>query len=249
MGVKWVWLFLLLLADCTSEIKAILFDCDGTLVDSEWAHYVGWKKALNDFGSDLSVEEYCPYVGKSAQLNAKLLAESRGIEQVDRFFCIKTAYYRELCEAGLAPIAPTVAFLQKLVEEKHRLGLKIGVCSAARKAHILIHLKNLQIDHLFDVILSGQEDLKDYSDPEGVNKPKPYIYQHAMKLLGVDPEETVVIEDSASGAWAGVTAGCFTIAVPNLYTKHHDFSHTHWQLDSFSDIDVAGFFHHITKVR
>ena len=70
-----------------------------------------------------------------------------------------------------------------------------------------------------------------------------------MKLLGVDPEETVVIEDSASGAWAGVKAGCFTIAVPNLYTKHHDFSHTHWQLDSFSDMDVAGFFHHITRTR
>jgi beta-phosphoglucomutase-like phosphatase (HAD superfamily) len=190
MRIKWIGLFLLLMADCMSEIKAILFDCDGTLVDSEWAHYTGWKKALNDFGSDLSVEEYCPYVGKSAQINALLLAESKGIDLVDldHFFTIKTDYYLQLCEAGVAPIAPTVAFLQKLVEEKHRLGLKIGVCSAARREHILIHLKNLQIDHLFDIVLSGQEDLTDYSDPEGVNKPKPYIYQHAVNNSRIKAE-------------------------------------------------------------
>ena len=138
-------------------------------------------------------------------------------------------------------ISATVHFLKSLAAEKESLGIKIGVCSASGKEEILSHLRHLEIDHLLDLVLSGREDLEEYVDPEGVNKPKPYIYLHAMKKLGALPGETVVIEDSASGASAGVSAGCFTIAVPNAYTKHHDFSRTNWQLASFADMDIRQF--------
>ncbi len=234
-------------ANCFGGVKAVLFDCDGTLVDSEYAHYMGWKQALNDLGSDLILEDYYQYAGKSAETNAKLLAEKMGRNCADDLLKRKTEYYRGLCKTGLPPIQNTIAFLKSLASKKDSLGIKIGVCSASRKEEILSHLKHLEIDHLFDVVLSGQGDLHEYSDPEGVNKPKPYIYLHAMKLLGVSPSETVVIEDSASGATAGVSAGCFTIAVPNNYTKHHDFSHTHWQLDSFSEIEVADFLNKVEE--
>ena len=116
-----------------------------------------------------------------------------------------------------------------------------GVCSAAKKGEILAHLASLQIDHLLDIVLSGQEDLVGYFDPDGVNKPKPYIYLHAMKQLGVEPADTVVIEDSAPGVAAGVAAGCFTIAIPNDYTRNHEFSDADLQLESLKDIDVSGF--------
>jgi HAD superfamily hydrolase (TIGR01509 family) len=227
--------------NCFADIKAVLFDCDGTLVDSEYAHYTAWRKALNDLGGDLALEEYYQYVGKSAETNAKLLAERVEIDSED-LLKIKRGYYRDLCKTGLSPIVGTVEFLKGLASEKEKLGIKIGVCSAAVKEEIVSHLKHLKIDHLFDIVLSGQEDLSEYSDPEGVNKPKPYIYLHAMKMLGVRPEETVVIEDSAPGALAAASAGCFTIAVPNEYTRHHDFSHTNWQLESFANVGIDEFF-------
>jgi beta-phosphoglucomutase-like phosphatase (HAD superfamily) len=143
---------------------------------------------------------------------------------------------------GLPPIAPTVKFLKTLLQEKESLGLKIGVCSAAKKEEILAHLQHLGLEGKLDIVLSGQEDLVGYSDPEGVNKPKPYIYLHAMKLLGVSPSQCVVIEDSAPGVRAGVDAGCFTIAVPNDYTCFHNLSHAHLRIESFADITPVLFF-------
>ena len=91
----------------------------------------------------------------------------------------------------------------------------MGLASASPKDEILLNLQQHQIEHLFDVIISGKDDLSEYNDPEGVNKPKPYIYLHAAKLLDISPQQCVVIEDSRSGVTAGVDAGCFVIAVPN----------------------------------
>lgn len=236
-------LFLMVIFPKTSvaDVKAVLFDCDGTLVDSEYAHYLGWKQALIAFDSDLPLDEYYQYVGKSAETNAKLLAERTGKDCAESLLKIKRAHYRKLCTAGLPAISSTVDFLKRLAAEKNSLGIKIGVCSAARKEDILSHLRHLEIDHLLDIILSGQEDLEEYFDPEGVNKPKPYIYLHAMKKLGATPSDTVVIEDSAPGATAGTTAGCFTIAIPNEYTKEQDFSCAHLLIESFADMDINCF--------
>ena len=171
-----------------------------------------------------------------------MLAKKIGQDYLDLIFKMKRDYYEGLCKAGLPPISSTVNFLKYLAEQKESLGIKIGVCSAARKIEILANLKHLQIEHLLDIVLSGQEDLLEYSDPEGVNKPKPYIYTHAMKRLGSSPESTVVIEDSAPGIAASVSAGCFTIAVPNDYTRQHDLSHAHMQLQSFADLSIDDFF-------
>lgn len=249
MRLIWIFIMLVNLTECFAVVKAVLFDCDGTLVDSEYAHYTSWKKALNDLGSDLTLKDYYQCVGKCAEINAKLLAEKVGKDCVDQLIKTKKEYYQDLCLAGLPPIVDTTEFLKLLASQKEHLGIKLGVCSAARKEEIVFHLKHLKIVDLFDIVLSGQDDLSEYSDPEGVNKPKPYVYLHAMKILGVLPEETIVIEDSAAGARAGVSAGCFTIAIPNDLTKNHDFSHTQWQVKSFAGMSVEDFFNEITEFR
>ena len=228
------------------SIKAVLFDCDGTLVDSEYAHYEGWKHALNHFGTGFTIEDYSQFIGKPAEAIAKTLAMRVGADCAEQLLKMKRKYYRNLCEAGLPPIPDAVNFLKTLALEREFLGIKLGLCSGAGKQEILSHLRHLEIGHLFDLMLSGQEDLHEYSDPEGVNKPKPYIYIHAMKMLGVSPHETVAIEDSFPGASAAVAAGCFTIAVPNIYTRQHDFSQTNWQLDSFSTMNIDKF---LIKIR
>ena len=69
-----------------------------------------------------------------------------------------------------------------------------------------------------------------------------------MKELKVLPEECVVIEDSSPGVTAGVRARCYTIAIPNEYTKRQDLSQAHWTLDSFSNMDVDTFLKKVAKV-
>src|SRR5579872_7416710 len=104
-------------------IKAIIFDCDGTLIDSEHAHYSAWKRALIDLGGDLTMEEYCHYVGKPAAITAGLLAEKMG-NDAEVILKKKRGYYQELCKAGLPPMSSTIDFLKKLVKEKDSLGVK-----------------------------------------------------------------------------------------------------------------------------
>jgi HAD superfamily hydrolase (TIGR01509 family) len=222
-------------------IKAIIFDCDGTLVDSEEAHLESWRRTLQKRGHELTLEQCLLYTGKSSAVIAKLISESIGCNCPDEILKEKRAHYKELHEKGLPPIEATVDFLKRLAKEKDRLGLKLGVASAAIKAEILSNLRHLEVEDLFDVILSGQDDLADYSDPEGVNKPKPYIYLHAAKLLNVSPAECIVIEDSMTGILSGKTAGCITIAVPNQVTAMQDLSAADLRIESLFAYSVEEF--------
>lgn len=228
-------------------IKAIIFDCDGTLVDSEEAHLSAWRQALQNRGHDLAPEHCFLYTGKPSSVTAKLIAETMGYDCSDEILEEKKTYYREIHEQGLPPIEETVEFLRRLAKEKEHLGFKLGIASAATTPEILSHLRNLGIEEFFDVILSGHDDLQDYTDPEGVNKPKPYVYQQAMKKLGVLPAESVVIEDSTTGVLSGVAAGCFTVAVPNIHTRNQDLSKAHLRIESFANISVDEFFQMVSK--
>lgn len=223
-------------------MKAIIFDCDGTLIDSELAHCQAWMKVAEKYGYTLTETDYHSFAGKPAKLIAAEIAKKIGRPCADELARDKKALYHTLLSAGLPPIAPTVAFVHELAREKEKRKLKLGLASAARKEDILLSLSHLGISMHFDVIISGQDDLTDYTDPEGTNKPKPYIYRHTAKILGLSPQECIAIEDSHSGVLAGVSAGCFTIAVPNAFTKTHDLSQAHLQLSSFAGLTINDFF-------
>jgi beta-phosphoglucomutase len=225
----------------SQPIKAVIFDCDGTLIDSEYAHYLAWQYAVQNQGGDLALEEYYFYAGQSLETIASSLSKKTGCNCTEKIIEDKRKHYHQLQKLGLPSIQPTIDFVYRLVKDKERLGLKFAVASAARKDEILINLKHLGIENLFDIVLSGHDDLTSYNDLEGVNKPKPYIYLHAAKELNVTPDQCVVIEDSRSGVTAGVDAGCFTIAVPNRYTSWQNLSHADLKIESFAKIGIDAF--------
>ncbi len=231
------------------SFKAVIFDCDGTLVDSEHAHCGAWAKVLQNHNVDLSWEDYLYCVGMPDLKCAHYFAEKLNFEQPLQMLEQKNGYFQELQEEGLPQIEHTVEFLRRLALEKERLNLKIGLASAAIKDDIMRNVKHLGIEDVLDVILSGVNDLLEYSDPEGVNKPKPYIYLHAAKMLGVSPEQCVVIEDSRTGVSAGVSAGCITVAIPNPVTQQHDLSHAHLKVESLQDVSVDDFFKIVHTAR
>jgi len=221
--------------------RAILFDCDGTLINTEHAHFLSWEYALKQLGSSLTIDEYATCVGRSEDSSGDILSKKLVGFTKEDLLRIKREHFLKTPSSSLTPITDTVNFLKNLAENRDKWGIKIGVCSGAPRNRLLSHLKLLEIDHLLDIVLSGCDDLDEYSDPEGVNKPKPYIYQHAMKILEVTPEETIVIEDSDVGALAGVSAGCFTVVIPQEFSKNHNFSNIHFQTDSLAKIDIEDF--------
>ena len=223
-------------------IKAIIFDCDGTLVDSEESHFTSWQRALQLWGAELILEEYLTFMmGQGGHKVGRLLAEKLGQNCAEELLAQKKAHYLEAVHKGLPSIEGTVRFARQLIQDREQHRLKLAVASASPHHEIRTHLQRLGLIDSFDLILSGHEDLTDYSDPEGVNKPKPYIYLHAAKLLGVSPAECAVIEDSRPGVAAGVSAGCITIAVPNAFSQYQDLSHATHRLETLADFTLERF--------
>ncbi len=232
-----------------TKIKALIFDCDGILVDSEYSHYQSWREAIQKYGHDLSLDEYYPYVGNSGVRNAELFAIRMGLDCAQELLKEKRSYYHKLQQEGIPAFQTTIDFVHHLAREKNNRGFFLAVASAAKKQETLSNLKRHGIEECFDLVLSGQDDLKEYQDPEGVNKPKPYIYLHAAKMLGVPPQQCVVIEDSFPGVSAGMNAGCITIAVPNFFTKRQDLSQASVMIESFAGMDINKFFSFLETLK
>lgn len=218
----------------------IIFDCDGTLIDSEQAYFLSWQEALKVRGTSMSLEEYTTYAGYSGahiseKLHAKLNVDSAAaiLEDARRAFHDHSHL--------ITPIERTIKLVRLLALQKKKLGIKMGVASAAAKQELILNLSRFGLVEHFDIIISGKDDLSTYSDPEGTNKPKPYIYLHTAKLLGLDPSRCAALEDSGPGVQAAVSAGLLTFAVPNHFTQQHDFSQAHFTIDSSSEIDLHDF--------
>lgn len=222
-------------------MKAVIFDCDGTLVDSEHFHFLSWRESVQRRGGSLAEEEYHQLAGKAGDWIACKLYERVLQGSPQTIYEEKYHNYLHLLEQGVAPIERTIRFVRELAEMKGELGIKLGVASAGRKKEILLHLEHLGIIDLFEAVVSGYDDLGHYQDPEGVNKPKPYIYLHAAQLLGVDPRECVAFEDTYTGLQAALGAGMKVVAVPNSYTVGHDFSQATWKVDPQADILLSEF--------
>ncbi len=206
------------------SIKAVVFDCDGILVDSEALKLRAWQEVLQKEGISFDKEEYLPLIGHTGKFILAAINEKRHISLPPSLIDQKNEIYRFLQTEGIDPIPATSAVLNWLREEKETLRLPLGVASTAGKKEILFNLHHLKIADLFDIVLSGKEDLTSYHDPEGTNKPKPYIYMEACARLGIRPEECLVFEDTQAGVESAKTAGCRVIALPTQWTGNQDFS-------------------------
>ena len=150
----------------------------------------------------------------------------------------KNQAYKQLQEQEIPPIKPAILLAKKLSIEKTKLNIKLALASSAPRIEILRNLKAIGLEDVFDVIISGNDDLKDIVDKEGTNKPKPYIYQRLAEWLRLKPENCVVFEDTNAGVIAAATAGMSVFAVPNRFTLYHDFSKATRILNSLAELDV-----------
>lgn len=243
---------------CSAGIRAIIFDCDGTLINNGSGYFLPWQYALAQQGYELTPEEFWQFANdhqlvgspEAEKIILKYCCELLGRDCAADLHVDKKVYSAQLQKNHhFPPIEPTVKFLHQLAQEKDRLGLKIGLASGGTKENILRILKRLNIEGYFDIIVSGSDDLSHFSDSEGTNKPKPYVYLHAAALLGISPEECVAIEDSRTGVSSAVDAQCITVAIPNEYTKHQNLSQAHLHMASFDGITPESFLQMIENLQ
>lgn len=222
--------------------KAILFDCDGVLVDTEYMKFIAWQKALRQENIDLSLEEYMKLAGGSSKSIAQAIQDGKNCNfDAAKVIEYKNELYKEASSKGVEPITPAVNYLNTLLAQKKELHIKVAIVSSDSRENILRNLKfaNVSTD-LLDGVFSGHDDLVHINDPEGTNKPKPYIYQLAADKLGIDPKFIIVFEDTNAGVMSAHSAGMQVIALPNAFSEKHDFSKALLitSLDKFSIDDL-----------
>lgn len=221
-----------------NDIDAVIFDCDGVLVDTEYLKFLAWQNALKSFDIELSIEEYKFVAGNDSKKILQMLQDMKSTHLPEEAIELRREEYRKLQEQGVSPISEMVEYAHCLSQNKISWGIKLGLASSAPTKEILFNLKQIGLDQAFDLIISGTDDLNEYNDLEGKNKPKPYIYLEASKRLGIAPELCLVFEDTEAGVEAASKAGMITVAVPTWITKDQNFSKANKVMQSVTELSI-----------
>ena len=197
------------------SIQAVLFDHDGTLVNSEPVHLELWNTVLSTYGIQLSDQQYKNlYAGVPTPANASDLVSRFGIPTDAAALAeaknLETVRY---LEQQSFPLMPGVV---QAITSFHRLGLKLGVVTGASANGVRVTLRANEFESLFSLTVSGDDVLR--------SKPEPDCYLLALERLSLQPEDCVAIEDTEHGLRAAALAGIKCLAIPTVMSKHHDFS-------------------------
>lgn len=223
-----------------SEIKAVFFDQDGVIIDTERdGHRVAFNQTFKDFGFDFEWEEdyyheLLQIAGGKERMKQHLDTKGFGKEinpgEVDdliqRMHKYKTAVFVELIESGQLPLRPGIKRFMKEINDK---GLVLGVCTTSNEKAANAVVNGVLAEIKFDFVLAG--------DIVSKKKPDPEIYNLALERSGLEPEECLVIEDSRNGVLAARAAGMFVIATTNPYTEKEDLSDAHIIVTCLGDTD------------
>ncbi|MFD4117356.1 HAD family hydrolase [Streptomyces niveus] len=182
----------------------VVFDLDGTLVDSEPNYYEAGRRLLARHGvPDFSWEHHTRYIGISTRETLEGLRAEYGIgAPVDELLVLKDRLYLELARAS-TEVFPE---MRKFVELLYAQGVPMAVASGSSRAAIEAVLGATGLDPYFTLYVSAEEV------PHG--KPEPDVFLEAARRLGADPADCVVLEDAAPGVLAARAAGMRCVAVP-----------------------------------
>ncbi|MBN2597188.1 hexitol phosphatase HxpB [Labilibaculum sp.] len=207
--------------------KAIIFDMDGVLIDSERL----WKQAEKEVFTSLGVKVTDEYSKQTKSMTTSDVTqfwydknpwENRDLNTAEEMVISRVI---ELIKTENCQIKGVKPFIEKLKTQK----LKIGLATNSPNAIIPVVLKKLDIFHLFDSISSAEFEIK--------GKPDPAIYFKAADKLGVKPEDCIVIEDSFTGMLAAKNARMTVVAFTNG-NKECDFEIADYIIENFDDKEI-----------
>ena len=187
--------------------QAVVFDMDGTLVDTERVSQTAWRRAAADMGLDVPERIWNAFVGCSIP-NAKAMIndEFGDAALTDRLFAHQRDLYFEISDAELSPCTGALEALRALSEA----GITVALATTTFREHALPMMERFGMAPYFSAMTFGDEIER--------SKPEPDIYLEAARRLGVDPTTCVAVEDSVNGALAALSAGMTTFMVPEWAT-------------------------------
>ena len=191
-----------------AQLKAIIFDFDGVIVDSERVKFDSLKPILREYGITLRNSEYCHKVGRKAtdflkDRFGKQLSSTQITTIADRR---RAGQLRELAKYA-KPIRGTKPFIRMLQRKKLRLCIATG----SMRHVVLSLLRALKLRTAFPVLVTGEE----YRG----SKPDPTVYRIALRKLGLKPHQALVIEDAPAGIIAAKRASIPVVGIATTHTR------------------------------
>jgi putative hydrolase of the HAD superfamily len=195
-------------------LRAVLFDFDGTLLDTESVALLTWRAAYNDLGLELNETTWLDTLGTDAdRYNTLALAAGPGF---DRDGCRQR---RREHEARLvAELAPRDG-IEEVLDALARAGVRLAVVSSSPSSWVREHLARSGLASRFDVVITREDAPR--------AKPHPDLYAAALVALSIDATDAVAVEDSLNGVRAATAAGIPCIALPNAVTARQDLTSAH----------------------
>ena len=187
-------------------MKAVVFDMDGVLFDTERLCMEAWMAVAEKWGLPEMEEVFPQCIGLNANDSRLIVLKAYGEDFDYPGFRQEAAefFQKDIRENGL-PVKPGVP---EILEWLKGSGYKVGLASSTRSESVLSHLKQAEMEDYFSVVVTG--DMIEHS------KPRPDIYLLACSRLGVEPEQAYAIEDSPNGVRSAHAAGMWTIMVPDM---------------------------------
>lgn len=213
----------------TQPIEAIIFDHDGTLIDTESPDFEACKILGQEHGFTLTLEYWAETIvghmnGYNVLFQQIIETSHNGVTQAAMWQRLKELWDLTLQHVELMP------GVDNLLPQLYSAGYRLGVATASNRAWVMRWLTHFELSHYFQVIAN--------SDDVTHNKPAPDVYLFAAAQLGVRPERCLVFEDSVPGIQSAKAAGMTVVAVPSHVTKSLDFSQADAAVDGLEQVTV-----------
>lgn len=208
-------------------IKALIFDFDGLILDTETAWFHAYKTVLKEeYDYELSLDDFVKCVGADDTVLFAILEEKihNNISRVD----IRNKA-REIHSEVLKTLGVREGIVTYLKESKEK-GLINAICTSSKQSWIDYHLKNLGLYAYFDYFIT-QDDVEKI-------KPDPELFNKTLDVLQLEAHEAIVFEDSLNGLISAQGANIPVVIVPNTVTNQLPFDNYLLKVDSLGDISL-----------
>ncbi len=211
----------------STKLLAVAFDLDGTIVNSEDLYETAGEEVLRRRGKAYDPVLREQVMGRPAVDSLRVMIDFHSLtDTVEELIRESGELLLKMMETSLAAMPGSY----ELFDELDTAGIPFGVATSATRDYADYVMTRLKIGGRFQFVLTA-EDIR-------YGKPDPEVYLLAAKKFGIGPQQMMVLEDSAIGSRAAVTAGAFTVAVPNHHTRHYDFAGVRFVADTLADTRI-----------
>ena len=216
-------------------IRAIVFDFDGLILDTEEPIYRSWQEVYQAHGEELPFERWVQIVGSTT---AGFHPQRHLEERLGRPLPQDVLDRRIARRTEMILVQDALPGVRRRIDEARDMGLKLGVASSSTQDWVRGHLERLGILDRFDCVRC-RDDVEHA-------KPEPDLFLAVAACLGVDASEAVAIEDSPNGVTAAHRAGMRCVAVPNAITGQLDLSQADLVLGSLAEVTLPELLERLT---